>query len=101
MTRNLQIRDSFVSVRKGCIVAPITVRIVMTMSAPDFATSDRLQINFRLTPETIHRLDQKRIELHPRLGRIPSRSEVMRYMIDACERCVHSRTAPQSCTFRG
>jgi Arc/MetJ-type ribon-helix-helix transcriptional regulator len=44
---------------------------------------DRLQINVRLTPEITDRLDQKRIELQPRLGRIPTRSEVMRYAIDA------------------
>lgn len=44
---------------------------------------DRLQVNIRLTTEIINRLDQKRIELQPRLGRIPSRSEVMRFAIDA------------------
>jgi hypothetical protein len=32
MTRSLQIRVNFVSMREGCILALIAVRIVMTMS---------------------------------------------------------------------
>ncbi|GAA5172420.1 ribbon-helix-helix domain-containing protein [Viridibacterium curvum] len=43
---------------------------------------DRLQINVRLTPEQIEELDRKRIELQPTLGKIPTRSDVIRYALE-------------------
>lgn len=43
---------------------------------------DRLQINVRLTPEQVDGVDKKRIELQPRLGKIPTRSDVVRYALD-------------------
>jgi Arc/MetJ-type ribon-helix-helix transcriptional regulator len=41
------------------------------------------QINVRLSPEEIARLDQKRIDLQAELGKIPSRGEVVRMALDA------------------
>jgi hypothetical protein len=41
------------------------------------------QINVRLSPEEIARLDQKRIDLQSELGKIPSRGEVVRMALDA------------------
>ena len=43
---------------------------------------DRLQINVRLTQELIEQLDRKRIEMQPQLGKIPSRSDVVRYALE-------------------
>lgn len=40
------------------------------------------QINVRLSPEEIARLDQKRIDLQAELGKIPSRGEVVRMALD-------------------
>ncbi|CAB1369842.1 conserved protein of unknown function [Denitratisoma oestradiolicum] len=44
---------------------------------------ERLQVNVRLTPELISAIDQKRIALQPSLGRIPSRSEVIREILES------------------
>ncbi len=43
----------------------------------------RTQINVRLSQELIEQLDQKRIALQPELGMIPTRSDVMRYALEA------------------
>lgn len=43
---------------------------------------DRLQVNVRLTPELIELIDQARIALQPKLGRIPTRSEVIRDVLE-------------------
>ena len=43
----------------------------------------RAQINVRLSPELIEQLDRKRIELQPKLGKIPTRSDVMRLALEA------------------
>lgn len=43
---------------------------------------DRLQVNVRLTPELIDAIDQRRIVLQPTLGRIPTRSEVIRDILE-------------------
>lgn len=43
---------------------------------------EKLQINVRLTQEQIDAIDQKRIELQPIMGKIPNRSEVLRYALD-------------------
>lgn len=44
---------------------------------------DRLQVNVRLTPELIDAIDQRRIALQPTMGRIPTRSEVIRDILEA------------------
>lgn len=44
---------------------------------------ERLQVNVRLTPELIEAIDQRRIALQPSLGRIPTRSEVIRDVLEA------------------
>lgn len=43
---------------------------------------DRVQINVRIPEELADRLDAKRVELKKELGKIPSRSEVVRMAID-------------------
>ncbi len=43
----------------------------------------RAQINVRLSLELIEQLDRKRIELQPVLGKIPTRSDVMRLALEA------------------
>lgn len=43
---------------------------------------DRVQINVRIPEELAERLDAKRVELKKALGKIPSRSEVVRLAID-------------------
>ena len=44
---------------------------------------DRLQINVRLPPEIMELLDKRRMELHGTMGKIPSRSDVVRLALDA------------------
>ncbi|HHJ15024.1 MAG TPA: ribbon-helix-helix protein, CopG family [Gammaproteobacteria bacterium] len=44
---------------------------------------ERIQINVRIPPELADRLDTKRIELKEKIGKIPSRSEVVRMALDA------------------
>lgn len=44
---------------------------------------ERLQVNVRLTPELIEAIDQRRIALQPSLGRIPTRSEVIRDILES------------------
>lgn len=44
---------------------------------------ERHQINMRLPAELAQAIDRKRIELQSVLGRIPSRSEVLRLALDA------------------
>ena len=44
---------------------------------------DRVQINVRVDEKTINKLDDKRIKLKKELGKIPSRSEVVRMAIEA------------------
>ena len=43
---------------------------------------DRIQINVRLDNEIIGLLDEKRIELQKELGRIPTRSDVVRIALE-------------------
>lgn len=43
---------------------------------------DRHQVNVRLTQEQVDALEQLRIELQPQFGKIPTRSEVIRYALD-------------------
>jgi Arc/MetJ-type ribon-helix-helix transcriptional regulator len=43
---------------------------------------DKMQINIRLSQEQLDAIDKKRIELQPVLGKIPNRSEVVRYALD-------------------
>ena len=42
----------------------------------------RAQINVRLSQELIELLDKKRISLQPELGRIPTRSDVIRLALE-------------------
>ena len=44
---------------------------------------DKLQINIRLSQAQLESIDRKRIELQPIMGKIPNRSEVLRYALDA------------------
>jgi len=39
---------------------------------------DRMQVNFRLDQDLAEQLDKKRVALMSELGRIPSRSEILR-----------------------
>lgn len=41
-------------------------------------SEQRTQINVRLSRDLIEQLDKKRMELQPELGKIPTRSDVMR-----------------------
>ena len=43
---------------------------------------DKLQVNVRLSPELLDGVDRKRIELQPVLGKIPTRSDVVRYALE-------------------
>ena len=43
---------------------------------------ERVQINVRIQPELADELDIKRIELKEKIGRIPSRSEVVRLALE-------------------
>lgn len=51
---------------------------------------DRMQVNFRLDKELAELLDKKRVALMGELGRIPSRSEILRTAL------VQYLTGPQS-----
>ena len=42
----------------------------------------RLQVNVRLDAEIAKRIDEKRTQLQKELGRIPTRSDVMRMALD-------------------
>lgn len=44
---------------------------------------DRLQINVRLPPELMERLDKRRVDLHATMGKIPSRSDVVRLALES------------------
>jgi Arc/MetJ-type ribon-helix-helix transcriptional regulator len=43
----------------------------------------RTQLNVRVSEELERAIDAKRIELHPKLGEIPSRSDVLRLALEA------------------
>ncbi len=43
---------------------------------------DRQQINVRLTSQLMDKLDEMRIGLKPTFGKIPTRSEVVRYALE-------------------
>ena len=43
---------------------------------------ERIQINVRIQPDLADRLDTKRIELKEIIGKIPSRSEVVRMALE-------------------
>lgn len=49
----------------------------------DDETTERSQLNVRVTPELEQLIEKKRIALLPELGYIPSRSEVVRLAIEA------------------
>ncbi len=44
---------------------------------------DRVQVNVRITEFLAAQIDQKRIELQKKEGRIPSRSDIVRKAIEA------------------
>ena len=54
----------------------------MTHAVLRIHTMDKLQINVRLSEAQIEAIDLKRIELQPVMGKIPNRSEVLRYALD-------------------
>lgn len=43
---------------------------------------DRQQVNVRLTQELAAAIDQKRVELQSEMGRIPTRSDVIRLALE-------------------
>lgn len=43
---------------------------------------DRMQVNVRLDSELAARIDEKRTELQKQMGRIPTRSEVVRFALE-------------------
>lgn len=43
---------------------------------------DRMQINVRLDADLANRIDEKRTELQKQMGRIPTRSEVLRLALE-------------------
>jgi Arc/MetJ-type ribon-helix-helix transcriptional regulator len=43
---------------------------------------DRQQINVRLTSQLMDKLDEMRVALKPSFGKIPTRSEVVRYALE-------------------
>jgi Arc/MetJ-type ribon-helix-helix transcriptional regulator len=43
---------------------------------------DRQQINVRLTSQLMDKLDEMRVALKPTIGKIPTRSEVVRYALE-------------------
>lgn len=43
---------------------------------------DRMQVNVRLTPELVEAIDRKRIELQPVMGKILTRSDVVRHALE-------------------
>lgn len=44
--------------------------------------ADKAQINVRVDPALLEQIDKKRIELQQQLGKIPSRSDVIRIAIE-------------------
>lgn len=54
--------------------------------------TEKAQINVRVEPDLLEQIDQKRIALQQELGKIPSRSEVIRLAI---ERFVGASTKPR------
>jgi metal-responsive CopG/Arc/MetJ family transcriptional regulator len=44
---------------------------------------DRLQINVRVPPDLMDHLDKRRMELHASMGKIPSRSDVVRLALES------------------
>ena len=59
---------------------PSRIKIKRQVKGADM--DDRLQINVRLTPELVEAIDRKRIELQPELGKILTRSDVVRHALD-------------------
>lgn len=62
---------------------------------------DRLQINVRLPPDLMELLDKRRMELHAAMGKIPSRSDVVRlalesYLLGAEIKPVAQKQKPQA-----
>ncbi len=53
------------------------------MHAEPCPTMSRTQLNVRISEELEKAIDAKRIELHPILGEIPSRSDVLRMALEA------------------
>lgn len=43
---------------------------------------DRFQANVRMTPVMVEQIDRRRIELSGNMGRIPTRSEVVRIAVE-------------------
>ncbi len=43
---------------------------------------ERTQINVRLSTKLLELMDKKRMELQPELGKIPTRSDIMRYALE-------------------
>jgi Arc/MetJ-type ribon-helix-helix transcriptional regulator len=57
---------------------------------------DKLQINVRLSQDQIDSIDRKRIELQQAMGKIPNRSDVLRYALDQYLTGVGSPMAPSA-----
>ena len=49
---------------------------------PHISSTSRNQLNVRLSDDEVQRIDQRRIQLQAELGRIPTRSEILRLALD-------------------
>lgn len=48
----------------------------------DNVAADKAQINVRVEPTLLEKIDKKRIEMQQELGKIPSRSDVIRMAVE-------------------
>ena len=49
---------------------------------PLISSTSRNQLNVRLSDDEVQRIDLRRIQLQAELGRIPTRSEILRLALD-------------------
>lgn len=61
----------------------VQLAILTRRKTPMGRIMDRLQVNFRLTTELMEALDKRRVDLLHTEGRIPTRSEVIRNILEA------------------
>lgn len=61
----------------------VKLAILTRRKTPMGRIMDRLQVNFRLTTELMEALDKRRVDLLHAEGRIPTRSEVIRNILEA------------------
>lgn len=59
---------------------------------------ERTQINVRLSTKLLELMDKKRMELQPELGKIPTRSDIMRYALEKYLKLNSSETESENQT---